>query len=106
MAVNFDDFWQLGAVRTRAKALDPFAGLRGRAYIAARGLGQTSVERIDSKATAEAKDQARQNLINAINQRPLDASVKSKFMFTSGSKDFLNSNDDRRFWVVKKGGAR
>ena len=106
MTVNFDDFWQLGPVRTRAKALDPFAGLRGRAYIAARMLGQNPVERLDSKATAEAKEQSRKNLIKAINARPLDASVKSEVVLASGSKTALKRHGDRRFSVVQKGGAR
>jgi hypothetical protein len=106
MTVNFDDFWQVGPVRTRAKALDPFAGLRGRAYIEARMLGRNQVERLDAKATAEAKDQSRENLVKAINQRPLDASVKSKIVFASGEKEYIKGPQNRRFSVVKKGGAR
>ena len=104
--VNFDDFWQVGPVRTRAKALDPFAGLRGRAYIAARMLGQNPIERLDAKATAEAKDQSRKNLIKAINAQPLNAAVKGKVVFASGSKSELKEQHRvRRFSVVKQAGG-
>lgn len=35
--------WRAGAVRTRVSAPDPFAGLRGHAYLAARGLSPQSI---------------------------------------------------------------
>jgi hypothetical protein len=65
--IDYDDFWTVGVVRTRAKAFDPYAGLRGRAYIQARKLDQNRVKRIDAKATATAKSESGKNLINALN---------------------------------------
>ncbi len=38
--------WHIGAIRTRAAAVDRFAGLRGHAYIAARQL-DAPVRRVD-----------------------------------------------------------
>lgn len=88
-----------GPVRIRASAPDPFAGLRGRAYIAARKLDKP-VARIDDPAAANAKNESRENLISAINQRSAPASRTPKFVLASGSMEFLNESGDRRFWAV------
>ena len=47
-----DDDWTVGWVRVRASTLDPFEGLRGHAYIAARGLNKP-VERLDAGVATE-----------------------------------------------------
>jgi hypothetical protein len=100
MGINFDDFWTLGSVRTRAKAPDPFAGLRGRAYIAARKLDKKPLEKIESQADAEAKSEARENLIKAINQRPAIAVGGQIFLLASGSTDWLPGKGDRRWFLL------
>lgn len=48
MAIDYDELWIPGAVRIRASAPDPYAGLKGRDYIKARGLGVGHVQRIDA----------------------------------------------------------
>ena len=97
MGVNFDDFWIVGSVRVRAKAPDPFAGLRGRAYITARKLGQMPLKKIESPADAEAKGESRANLVKAINQRPAVAVGGQIFCLASGSTDWLPGHGARRW---------
>ena len=41
------DNWTVGPARVRASSPDPYAGLRGHAYIAARGLNKP-VQRLDT----------------------------------------------------------
>jgi hypothetical protein len=100
MGVNFNDFWILGSVRVRAKAPDPFAGLRGRAYITARKLGQMPLKKIESPADAEAKRESRENLVKAINQRPATAVGGQIFWLASGSVDWLPEKSDRRWFPL------
>ncbi|MGB6054626.1 MAG: hypothetical protein WBG17_05240 [Burkholderiaceae bacterium] len=63
-----ESYWIPGKVRVRASAPDPLCGLRGHAYIAARGLGKPAA-RLPADDEAE-RAAARANLIKAINQRP------------------------------------
>jgi hypothetical protein len=48
MPIDYDQLWIPGAVRIRASAPDPYAGLTGHAYIKARGLGVGHVQRLDA----------------------------------------------------------
>jgi rRNA processing protein Krr1/Pno1 len=48
MPVDYDQLWVPGSVRIRASAPDPYAGLKGRDYIKARGLGVGHVQRLDA----------------------------------------------------------
>lgn len=100
MAIDLGLFSCAGQMRIRAKALDPYAGLRGRAYIVARQLDQNPLERLDAKATAEAKSESRKNLMNAINQRPLAADANSNVAFASGEMDALKQTRGQRLFVV------
>jgi len=103
MGINFDDFWIVGSVRIRASAPDPYAGLRGRAYIAARKLDQRPLEKIESQAAADAKAESAKNLIKAINQRPaLAGRGVTRFVHLTGSKEFLTDSCDRRFFVIEQ----
>lgn len=101
-----DLYWHAGATRIRANAPDPFAGLRGRAYIAARQLDRKPLERLDSKATAEAKIQSRENLIKAINgknPRPVSRGLSQPlhFVFIRHSLiDQFASDESRRFTAI------
>jgi hypothetical protein len=99
MGINFDNFWILGSVRIRASAPDPFAGLRGRAYIAARKLDQRRIERFDAKSTAETKSEFRKNLMNAVNRYPAVRIGGNTYWLASGSLDFL-PNPARRYYLL------
>lgn len=90
-----------GKVRIRANAPDPFAGLRGRAYIAARKLNTPLTRPVDPIA-AQIQADARENLIQSLSQRETPFPGKPKFVLcgVSGSMDFLSECGDRRFWPV------
>lgn len=67
MPIDYDQLWIPGAVRIRASAPDPYAGLTGHAYIKARGLGAAPIERIDAfdKTKAIQRLDAEQQAANA-----------------------------------------
>jgi len=96
-----DDQWIVGAVRVRAAAADPFAGLRGHAYIAARGLN-ASVPRLDPQ-----RDAREAAVLNVLTQRGAIAPAPfqmadlsgNNYAFASGSAAW-NEPGNRRFWVA------
>jgi len=81
-----DDQWIAGPVRVRASAADPFAGLRGHDYIAARKLNPP-IPRLDPNR--EAREAA---ALNILTQRGAIAPAP----FPTPAPDGLN----RRFWVL------
>jgi hypothetical protein len=96
-----DAQWSVGSVRVRASAADPFDGLRGHAYIAARNLNKPVVSLGLDKATREAA------ALNVLTQRGAIAPASPKtadpaapnYVFMSGDAHW-GPHDNRRFWVV------
>ncbi|RJG06267.1 hypothetical protein D3870_09805 [Noviherbaspirillum cavernae] len=86
-----DAFSAAGAVKVRAKAVDPLEGLSGHAYVAARKLNQP-VPRLD--AADPAKEAAARDIIATVKRHP-----PSNAVFLSGDSDYL-PNPDRRFFAV------
>lgn len=101
LGTNFDQFWTTGRVRIRAKVADPFAGLRGHDYIAARQLGCLPLNRLFTREAAEGRIETEKNLADAINRFAKAKTGRTTFVFASGSKHLGNGNTSRRFSVVK-----
>ncbi len=59
--------WVAGTVRIRARAIDPYQGLTGHGYIAARNL-RRPVQRVDAAMIAAQSEQAIHNILNAFEQ--------------------------------------
>lgn len=95
--INHDEFWRTGAVRIRANAPDPFAGLRGRAYISARRLDKPVGKLQDSKAEAALRE-AEKNLIKAINEPTADAAGAKIYYLESRSVNPIPSRPGLRFY--------
>jgi len=86
LKTNIDYAWAIGRISTRANAPDPFAGLRGRAYISARKLDQCEIRKIKDARVEAALREGQEALIEAINQ-PARADRKNVFLLPSAPKE-------------------
>lgn len=121
-------FSSAGTVRIRATAADPYAGLRGHAYIAARNLAQPA-KRLDGRTTDQLAavmniqtahcERRRQSLIAgapiwdlnnddslARLHELIDVAEAQDRQVTfvscsGGSLNYLDAGQDRRFWPVE-----
>lgn len=97
-----DAQWSVGPVRVRASAVDPFNGLRGHAYVAARNLNKP-VARLDlDKPEREAAALNMLTRRGAIAPAPFEKTDLDgrNFVFVSGDSHW-NDHGNRRFWLVE-----
>lgn len=100
MPFDPDHYSCAGKIRLRAKALDPFAGLRGRAYLQARSLDTAPPKHLE--AEAQIKSESRENLIKAINGGKF-LGLSNEQHFTLGLsvvKTKPKASSRRRFTVI------